>query len=180
MILTPDAIETIKALVLCEVGNLEPIRTVSVESLDREKALLMFSEEIKKMGFRCDEYASEIIEIVISTWKKIDNSIRQLECQTPGLCRRYPAWRLTRRGYRAAPRQDWYARWTAAGNFIKWQGACMSDLVALKDSPIWQALGDGAGGFTDTWGNPYPPFAIDSGMGWISVNADEAHVLGLI
>lgn len=180
MILTADSIETIRALVGCEVGNFEPIKKIAIESIDREKVRLLFEAEIKRLGFKCDEYAFEIIQIVISTWKKMNASIRQLELQTKGQLKRYPAWRLARRGYRAIPRQDWYARWTAAGSFIKWKGACISDFVALKDSPIWQALGNGVGGFADSWGNPYPPFAIDSGMGWVRVDFEEAHHLGLI
>ena len=52
--------------------------------------------------------------------------------------------------------------------------------MALKDSPIWQALGDGAGGFRDTLLNPYPPFAYGSGMGWVAVDRDRCVTLGLI
>lgn len=180
MILTEDSIETIRALVGCEVGNFEPIKKVAIESIDRERVLLMFEDEIKRLGFKCDEYAFELIQIVISTWKKMDASIRQLDWQTKGQLKRYPAWRLARIGYREIPRKDWYARWTAAGASIGWTGACMSDYVALKTSPIWQALGEGAGGYKDTWGNPYPPFAIDSGMGWYPVGEEESFNLGLI
>ncbi len=53
-------------------------------------------------------------------------------------------------------------------------------MVARKDSPIWQALGDGAGGFDDTLGTPYPPFAFGSGMGVEDVDRDTAMSLGLI
>ena len=53
-------------------------------------------------------------------------------------------------------------------------------MVALKTSPIWQALGDGAGGYRDTLGNPYPPFAYGSGLAWADVSRDEAIELGLI
>lgn len=180
MILTPDTIETIKALVLCEVGNIKPIRSAAIKSLNREKVLIMFEDEIKKMGFKCDEYACEIIEVVISTWKKMHNSIMEMKSQTLGQRKRYPAWRLTRTAYRTTTRQDWLARWEAAGNAVGWRGASKSDFIALKNSPIWKAIGDGTGGYTDTWGNPYPPFAVDSGMGWMRVSYREAHALGLI
>ena len=53
-------------------------------------------------------------------------------------------------------------------------------LVALKNSPIWQALGDGVGGYNDTLGNPYPPFAFDSGMAWVGVDRSECIKLGLV
>ena len=53
-------------------------------------------------------------------------------------------------------------------------------MVALKSSPIWQALGDGAGGFRDTLGNPYPPFAFGSSYAWVHVDRLEARELGLL
>jgi hypothetical protein len=46
-------------------------------------------------------------------------------------------------------------------------------MCALKTSPIWQALADGAGGFEDTLGSPYPPFAFGSGMAWVNVRRSE-------
>ena len=52
--------------------------------------------------------------------------------------------------------------------------------MALKSSPIWAALGNGAGGFKDTLGNPYPPFAYSSGMGWEDVDRETAEQLGLV
>ncbi len=50
-------------------------------------------------------------------------------------------------------------------------------MIARKDSPIWQALGDGAGGHEDTLSNPFPPFAFNSGMAWKAV--DRARCLSL-
>ncbi len=91
----------------------------------------------------------------------------------------FPAWRLTRFMWPNGKPRDWAVRWAAAGNAVGWQGACREEMVARKDSPIWQSLGDGAGGFTDTLGNPYPPFAFNSGMGWEDVDRDEAEALGL-
>ena len=104
MILDADAIETIKALVGCEVGNLNPIKDAAVNSLERESVLLMFAAEIQKMGFKWDFYAEEIIEIVIRTWKFMAQSQQKLAVQTPGLLRRYPAWRLKRSKTRVIPR----------------------------------------------------------------------------
>lgn len=92
-----------------------------------------------------------------------------------------PAWELLRFGQRRAPR-DWQARWKSAGDSIGWVGALrdFGRMVALKDSPIWQALGDGAGGYKDTLGNPYPPFAISSGMSWVGVERRDCIKMGLI
>lgn len=91
----------------------------------------------------------------------------------------YPAWRLERYGGRSRPRSDWPERWRAAGEAVGWQGAVRGEMIARKDSPIWQALGDGAGGFRDTLGNPYPPFAFSSGLAWTPVSAEEAQQYGL-
>lgn len=77
------------------------------------------------------------------------------------------------------PRTDWPARWRAAGEECGWEGASREDFVALKGSPIWQALGDGAGGFRDTLGNPFPPFAYSSTMAWEPVDRGECAALGL-
>ena len=76
-----------------------------------------------------------------------------------------------------------------AGRQVNWEGAKESPwrgdgtsfaFVALKSSPIWAALGNGAGGFSDTLGNPYPPFAYSSGMGWEEVDRETAEALGLV
>ena len=53
-------------------------------------------------------------------------------------------------------------------------------MAALKSSGIWQALGDGEGGFNDTLGNPYPPFAFRSGMWTVELDRGEAEELGLL
>ncbi len=90
----------------------------------------------------------------------------------------YPAWRLIRLGYTRDPR-DWEARWREAGRSVGWRGAARETFVARKDSPIWQALGDGTGGYSDTFGNPYPPFAFSSRMTWEPVARSEAESLGV-
>jgi len=120
------------------------------------------------------------INLMMQTQRRMAQSLGQLAAQTPGQIARYPAWRLVRGGTRKVPREDWKRRWDAAGLATGWQGALSGDFVALKDSPIWGALGQGAGGFRDTIGNPYPPFAFGSGMTWERVSRDEAQKLGLV
>lgn len=91
-----------------------------------------------------------------------------------------PAWELVRVRFSAAPR-DWEARWSAARAEAGPEGTTAGGrMVALKNHPIWQALGDGAGGYEDTLGNPWPPFAFNSGMGVLDVPRDEAIELGLL
>lgn len=83
----------------------------------------------------------------------------------------YPAQRLVRLGQRTEPR-DWPSRWRMAYAEVGGAGACATDMVALNDSPIWTAL--------SAFGQPYPPFDYNSGMGLEPVDYDEAEALGLI
>lgn len=85
-----------------------------------------------------------------------------------------PAWELVRMIQSRVPR-DWRARWVAAGGRI--YGGRM---IALKTSLVWQALGDGVGGYDDTLGNAWPPFAFRSGMNRVSVSRKECERLGLL
>ena len=120
------------------------------------------------------------IDFIVKTQRRMAQSLGQLAAQTPGQVARYPAWRLVRGGTRMVPRNDWLRRWVAAGSATGWQGACRDDFVALKSSPIWAALGQGAGGFKDAIGNPFPPFAFGSGMTWERVSRAECDALGLV
>ena len=53
-------------------------------------------------------------------------------------------------------------------------------MVALKSSDIWESLGNGAGGYDDCLGNPFEPFAYNSGMSTDEVSRDDAEELGLL
>lgn len=124
---------------------------------------------------------------------QIETNIRQARSvaqakagSTPSALSMFPAWKLVRIYGRRVPR-DWAARWQAAGDSVAWEGAAQGypgptgepRMIALKSSPIWQAIGDGAGGYQDTLGNAYPPFAFGSGLGWLEVKAGEAKDAGL-
>lgn len=87
----------------------------------------------------------------------------------------------------ADPDDDWPHRWASAGeacgddDWLPWEGDDQGGRgVALKSSGIWQALGDGEGGYTDTLGNPFPPFAFNSGFMTFDLSRKEAVKLGLI
>jgi 8-oxo-dGTP pyrophosphatase MutT (NUDIX family) len=73
------------------------------------------------------------------------------------------------------PDNDWPSRWEAAGGEL-----VDGRMVALKSDPIWQALGDGEGGYEDTLGNPFAPFAFNSGFDTDEVSRDDAVALGLM
>ena len=119
------------------------------------------------------------LNLIIDTQRQMAASVSRIQTQTPGTLAAYPVWELTRLVGKAVPREDWPARWRNAGESIGWEGALKDRFIALKTSPIWQALGDGAGGFRDTLGNPYPPFAYSSGMAWVAVDRETCERLGL-
>lgn len=120
------------------------------------------------------------LNLIVETQTQMAASVAQIEAQNPAVVDEWPAWELMRLEDRAVPRPDWQARWKHAGDSVAWEGALQDRFIALKSSPIWQALGNGAGGYRDTLGNPYPPFAYSSGMGWEDVDRDACERLGLI
>jgi hypothetical protein len=96
----------------------------------------------------------------------------------------FPAQELYRLEARAQER-NWPQRWTVAARAVGDNAAlrvleATGRMIARKDSLIWQALGDGAGGYTDTLQNPFPPFAFRSGMWTRDISRAEVLALGLI
>ena len=120
------------------------------------------------------------LNLILDTQTQMASSVARLAEQTDATVNLSPAWELPRLETRAVPRADWMARWTAAGDSVNWEGAARRPMIALKSSPIWQALGNGVGGFTDTLGNPYPPFAYSSGLDWLDVDRETCEKLGLL
>ena len=119
------------------------------------------------------------LDLIIDTQRQMAASVAALSEETEATLEMTPAWRLARMGDPQHPRMDWPERWRAAGEACGWEGASQDEFVALKGSPIWQELGNGAGGFRDTLMNPYPPFAFSSTMAWEPVGRDECAALGL-
>jgi len=127
------------------------------------------------------------LDLILKTQRRMAASVARIAAQTDTTVELFPAWELTRFAGRSVPREDWHRRWQAAGAAVGWEGA-RSDagdwpdwkMVALKSSPIWDALGRGAGGFRDTLGNPFPPFAFSSGLSWLDVSREQCIRYGLI
>lgn len=65
--------------------------------------------------------------------------------------------------------RDWGALWRRAGGPVT---SAWPRMIALKDDAVWVAL--------SRFGNPYPPFDFNSGMGLEDVSRREAMRLGLI
>ncbi|MCR5751920.1 MAG: hypothetical protein K6G91_08150 [Kiritimatiellae bacterium] len=169
--------EIARAGALAAARHLAPELQPIIDAFNVGEINLAELRERAKAVFEANEAR---IDFIAKTQRRMAQSLGQLAAQTPGVLMAFPAWRLVRRGTRQVPREDWARRWAAAGSATGWQGACRDDFAALKNSPIWAALGEGAGGFKDVIGNPFPPFAFGSGMGWIAISRDEAKRLGLI
>ncbi len=157
---------------------------------DRESKL--FTDEL---GLRAPPEAGTLqdlssrarMQLQLETNVRQARSVAQAKAgSTPSALSMFPAWKLVRIYGRRVPR-DWGLRWMAAGDSVGWEGAAKGypgptgepRMIALKSSPIWQAIGDGAGGYADTLGNAYPPFAFGSGLGWLEGSAAEAREAGL-
>lgn len=175
-----------------EAGYLERMRDlladVAAGRIDDATARLRLLQSLEAIGYEpapgernalTDLASARRLQLIVRTQVEMAQSAARLARQTPEALAAYPAWRLSRVASRREGRGDWIERWRAAGESVAWAGAARGAMVARKDSPIWQALGDGAGGYSDALGNPYPPFAFSSGMGWTDVDADEAARLGL-
>ncbi len=173
-------------------GYLDRLRAVLTQvadgRMDEAAARVSLRARLDELGVFDDGTASLLnpaseqrLNLILRTNRQSAASMAQLaRSEDPEFAALFPAWRLSSGGYRKVHRTDWPSRWKAAGESVGWLGAHRLRMVALKDSPIWQALGNGIGGYRDTLGNPYPPFAFGSSYGWREVSRLEARRLGLI
>lgn len=86
---------------------------------------------------------------------------------------------------KAGPDNGWDVRWEAACEESGDEDALnvfneTGRMVALKSSGVWQSLGDGAGGYDDTLGNAFAPFAFNSGMDTDEVSYRDCVEIGLL
>lgn len=84
----------------------------------------------------------------------------------PDLAELFPAQELLRVEWRKDPR-DWRKIWREAGGQF-YNGR----MIAKRNDPIWTRISD--------FGNPYPPFKYNSGMGVEDIPFLEAVELGVI
>ena len=92
---------------------------------------------------------------------------QHMRATTEGALAAFPAYELVRVKQRRAPR-DWRVRWRAAGGRLYAEGR----MIALKTDPVWAAI--------SRFGNPFPPFDYNSGMGLDDVGRRECVRLGVI
>jgi len=177
---TAEAEYLVKARQVCADVAAGRIGTAEARfRLERELDALGHPNAGNESGDITDLGSIARLDLIIDTQRDMAHSVARLKAQTPEIVALKPAWRLTRVGTRKDPR-NWEERWAQAAAAVNWEGVARNgEFVARKDSPIWEALGAGAGGHKDTLGNPYPPFAFNSGMDVFPVDADECESIGL-
>lgn len=140
------------------------------------------------------------IDFTVKTNEQLAHGAGQfIQGNDPDVVEAFPAWELYRQEKRRVVRGEkvvhgeieedeensWPARFSAAADAAGDDDAARvleetGRMIARKDSPLWEQLGEGAGGFDDTLDNPYPPFAFNSGMWTREVSRGECVKLGLI
>ena len=101
---------------------------------------------------------------------------RFVQGQDQAILDHWPAQELYRQEARHEHR-DWPTIWREHGGANKFYGSNpdypgAGRMIALKNDPIWVAI--------SRFGNPYPPFDYNSGMGVRGVTRKEAVALGII
>ncbi len=157
--------------------------------------------EPAEAGSLRDLFSTDRINLIIKTQEALcQGAAKNIWGNEPDALEEYPAWELvrvaavetprgekrTKAGLEEVPQDAWDSdngRWSAAlaesGDTDAQQiFDAAGRMIARKDSPVWQALGAGAGGYDDALGNDYEPFAFNSGMGRVEVSAKEFEDLG--
>lgn len=164
--------------------------TTGMNPADARQAI---RESLKEFGYSPDPdvrgtikdlSSSARINLVVKTNTELSQGAGfAIKSNDPAVLEAFPCWELYRLEEKKVER-NWATRWRLAAQVSGDVDAARvleesGRMVARKDSPIWQALGDGEG-FDDTLGNPFPPFAFNSGMWTRDVSYDDAESLGLV
>ena len=181
---TKEYLDSVKEILHDYVTGVGPVKDGQNEgepiSMGQGRARMLMYEKLMELGLvgeadgdskRIDDLASSIrLNLIVETNTQIAHSLDQLETASDPIQKIVnPCWELVRDEARNNPR-NWLVRWHTAATNVGWDGVAKNTdrMIAMKDSPIWQELGNAEDGL----GNPYPPFAFGSGMGWEIVTAD--------
>ena len=151
-------------------------RATGRQQLDamREKLGAPSVAEVGKGGGLTDLWSEARQNVLLDTNVNMARGYGQwMQGQNPDILDEWPAQEFLRVSARHEPR-DWPARWQEAGGKFFPGSADYPEgrMIALKNDPIWAEI--------SRFGNPYPPFDFNSGMGVGDVDRDEAEKLGLI
>ena len=128
----------------------------------------------EKSGTIKDLYTKARLDVMMRTnAEQARGFANHLRATSPGAISAAPAYELVRVKVRKMPR-DWHARWQKAASAVGWEGVARGTdrMIAMKDSPVWVKI--------SAFGNPFPPFDFNSGMGVRNVRKSECRALGLL
>jgi ubiquitin-binding protein len=153
---------------------------------DFASARLDLKTLMKQVGTPAELMEEGRLNLMISTQLDLARGIgRKIQGNDPRVIEGFPCWEYVRLGTRRVPR-DWPTRWNIAKADAGDETATLPSsgqagpMIARKDSGIWAALGRGAGGYSDALHVDFPPFAFNSGMGWISCARRRAEEFGVV
>jgi len=120
-----------------------------------------------------DLYSKKRLDVMVKTnADQARGYATHLRATTAGAIMAFPAYELVRAEDRKLKR-DWSVRWRNAADSVGWDGVSRGPrMVALKTSPVWAAL--------SRFGNPFPPFDFNSGMGVRDVAKSVCREIGLL
>lgn len=131
-----------------------------------------YAPDPKDAGTIKDLYSKARLDVMVKTnADQARGYATHLRATTPGAILAFPAYELIRVEQRKMQR-DWSSRWDAAAKKVGYQGVAKDRHIALKTSPIWAAL--------SRFGNPFPPFDFNSGMGVRDVAKSVCREIGLL
>lgn len=150
-------------------GNVTEMNDAGTIRLSIKEALasVNYSPEAGKAGTIQDLSSDSRINLVVDTNIDMAQGYGAWTIgQDEGALDQYPAQELYRKETRKEPR-DWPKRWEEHGGQI-YDGR----MIAKKNATIWESISE--------FGQPYPPFDFNSGMGVRDVDRGEAESLGII
>lgn len=166
------------------------------QGLDPATARFQIKEQLRALGFDVnagdgpitDLTSNARINLVIETNRDTMRGAGQfLQSQSDESLALSPCWELFRLKEPRDPkgRRDWRTRFLIAAQTSGDSDAARvlqstGRMIARKDSPLWQALGDGPPDSSDGLQNPFPPFAFNSGMDVRDIRRSEAVALGFV
>ena len=130
--------------------------------------------EKSRRGTIKDLYTKSRLDVMMKTnADQAKGYASHVRATTTGAMLAFPAYELVRVERRKLQR-NWDERWTNAAKAVGFEGVFRdtSKKIALKTSPIWVQL--------SRFGNPFPPFDFNSGMGVRDVRKSVCREIGLL
>ena len=141
---------------------------------DKFRELGVTVENPSKIGTIEDPESDARLQLIVTTQEELAQGYgRFIANQDADLLDVWPCQELVRNSPSLVQR-NWKERWARCGGHLH-----DGRMIALKNADIWDKLGD-SNTFPDALGNPYPPFAFNSGMGVEDVSRMESEKLGVI